>query len=153
MAIEYMKVDFRGLEEIRPMWDKLISLRKRMSSDFRENDGHMTSEKRLKSFTDKAVDGKLAVFFAKNTASEEYVGYCVCIIDKCATGEVESLFVSPIYSGENIKDELFTLAINWLDDNGAIDKILSVAAGEEYSMSFYAKYGFKPIRHILKWKQ
>ena len=65
-------------------------------------------------------------------------------------GEVESIFVGANYRGSGIGDSLMKKALCWMDQEGAVAKIVEVASGNEEAFCFYAKYGFLPRKTVLK---
>jgi ribosomal protein S18 acetylase RimI-like enzyme len=41
-------------------------------------------------------------------------------------------------------------ALIWLEQNGAVEKIVEVATGNERAWGFYVRYGFLPRKTMLK---
>lgn len=41
-------------------------------------------------------------------------------------------------------------ALCWMEQEGAVQKIVDVGAGNEAAFGFYAKYGFLPRKTVLK---
>ena len=90
----------------------------------------------------KAIKGSLQIFMAEVDATP--VGYLVASLDKQLQGEIESIFVAEDHRGIKTGDSLMRAALNWLDENGAASKSVSVVYGNESAHAFYARYGFLP---------
>jgi ribosomal protein S18 acetylase RimI-like enzyme len=56
--------------------------------------------------------------------------------------EIKSIYVVTNYRKLGIGNCLVKKALRWLDQKGAIEKIVEVAAGNEKAWEFYEKYGF-----------
>jgi ribosomal protein S18 acetylase RimI-like enzyme len=49
-----------------------------------------------------------------------------------------------------IGDSLMKKALSWMDQKGAMAKIVEVGTGNEQAFNFYARYGFLPRKTVLK---
>lgn len=65
-------------------------------------------------------------------------------------GEIESIFIEKECRGFGLGDKLMTRALKWLDKNGADNKIIGVAEGNEKVLEFYKRYGFYKRTVILQ---
>ena len=77
-------------------------------------------------------------------------GYCVSSLDSEKTGEIESIFVDATYRRTGIGGSLMENALSWMNQEGAVAKIVEVAAGNEKAFGFYGRYGFLPRKTVLK---
>ena len=41
-------------------------------------------------------------------------------------------------------------ALAWMDEKGAVKKVVAVAAGNEQAFNFYERYGFVPRKTVLE---
>ena len=127
-----------------PLWELFIS-------NQAQNAGAMAVgvEEYLRSLRDdgllrKARDGKLQVQLVLLEAQEEPVGFCITSLTQERVGEVEALFVLDRYRGNQLGGQLFQNALAWMEQAGAVEQRLVVAAGNDAVFGFYEKYGFFP---------
>ncbi len=92
----------------------------------------------------------MRVDLAVDEVTGQNVGYGVSSLNREKIGEVESIFVGSNYRGLGIEDSLMKKALCWMDQEGAVTKIVEVASGNEEAFCFYAKYGFLPRKTLLK---
>ncbi len=143
--IKYIHGDQTLLDEIKPMWEGLNSLMGERSTYFREHFAAMTFAKRKADLLDKAAKGLMRVELAVDKESGQNVGYLVSSVNlHKRVGEVESLFVTQAYRGLGIGDQLMKNALSWMDQNGAVEKIVEATVGNEQALGFYGRYGFLP---------
>ncbi len=64
-------------------------------------------------------------------------------------GEVESIFVDEAYRNRGIGSALLEHASTWMDEIGTVEQALSVFAGNDRALPFYARHGFSPRFVIL----
>ncbi len=110
----------------------------------------MTFEGRKNDLLKKAAVGCMRVDIAIDEANEVAVGYTVSTVNSEKTGEIESIFVSEAYRGMGIGEILIEKALVWMDQKGAVAKIVEVSVGNEQAIGFYSKYGFLPRKTVLK---
>lgn len=136
MTIEISRIPNREIHVIRPLWEKLNQLHEEQSDHFKNHFSHFSFEQRIEQFNDR---DDLAVFTA--TRDGDTFGYCIASV-KNRTGEIDSIFIRPVYQKSGIGEKLLEKAESWLNSQD-IDKIhICVAQGNELAFGFYAKYGF-----------
>jgi diamine N-acetyltransferase len=148
--IKYIHGDEGRLDEIKTLWENLNQYHLNLSPNFKQYYREMTFPKRKVQLLKRAVDGQLHVDLAMDETSNQTVGYCVSSLNREKSGAIESIFVAPTYRNIRIGDALMKNALKWLDQNGAVEKIVEVGAGNEQVFGFYARYGFLPRKTMLK---
>jgi diamine N-acetyltransferase len=148
--INYIQGDKGMLDEIKSLWEDLNEQHRQLSPNFKEYYYKMTFEKRKSDLLKKVTRSKMRVDLAVDTATGQNVGYCVSSFDKEKTGEIESIFINEVYRGLGIGDSLMKKALSWMEEEGAVAKIVEVGAGNEQVFGFYARYGFFPRKTLLK---
>lgn len=117
---------------------------------FKQHFAAMTWEKRRLELLKKTGCGQLHIDIAVDAGTEAAVGYLVSSLSNEKLGTVESIFVSEAYRGFGIGESLMNRALAWMDQNGAVDKVLEVTVGNEQVYGFYCKFGFMPRQTLLK---
>jgi len=148
--IQYVEGDEALLDQIKPLWEALNRHHFGLSENFKQYYVDMTFPKRKAELLKKAALGKMRITLAFDAASGQNVGYCVSSINQEKTGEIKSIFVSEGFRGIGVGDALMQKALCWLEQGGAVEKIVEVAAGNEKAWGFYARYGFLPRKTMLK---
>jgi diamine N-acetyltransferase len=148
--IRYNHGDDALLEQIKYLWEELNQHHYQCSPNFKDHYKQMTFEKRKFDLLKKSASGEMRVDLAVDEASGCIVGYCVSSINTEKTGEIESIFVDVAYRGLKIGDSLIRNALSWMDNEGALAKIVEVGDGNEQAFGFYARYGFLPRKTVLK---
>jgi GNAT superfamily N-acetyltransferase len=148
--IQYLSGGKEMLDSIAPLWKGLNEHHCRLAMVFKPYYKSMTFEKRKSVLLAKTQDGELHVFAALDEACGRPVGYCICSLDKFKVGKIESFFVDAEYRGCGIGDGLIRKALAWMDEKGAVTKIVEVSVGNEQAFGFYANYGFYPRKTMLE---
>lgn len=148
--ITYLNGDENMLNDVRCLWEALNLFYRERSSYFKLEYCEMTFEKRKVELLKKRALGSLRVDLAVDEATGQKIGYCVSSLNKDATGEVESIFVSEAYRGLGIGESLLKKALRWMDQNGAKEKLVEVGTGNEKAYGFYARHGFLPRKTLLR---
>lgn len=148
--INYVEGDEALLDQIKPLWEDLNSYLLGLSDNFSRHYLDMTFSKRKATLLQKVAPGKMRINIAFDVGSGKNVGYCISGINDGQMGEINSIFVSEAYRSLGIGDVLMENALDWLDKQDAIEKVVEVAAGNEKAWGFYARYGFFPRKTILK---
>lgn len=132
--MEIVKLKFKNIHCIRPLWEELNRLHENNSDYFKAHFAAFTFERRLAQLKD--TDG-IAVFAAKDSGNgDRFTGYCIAST-KDRTGEIDSIFVVPDHRKTGLGNLLIDRAESWLKTQD-IDKILiSVAQGNESAFGFY----------------
>jgi ribosomal protein S18 acetylase RimI-like enzyme len=148
--ISYVEGDEALLDQIKPLWEALNRHHLGLSENFKQYYLDMTFQKRKADFLKKAELGEMHVEIAVEKVSGQNVGYCISSVNNEKIGEIKSIFVAETFRGMGIGDALMQKALIWLEQNGAVEKIVEVAAGNEQTWGFYARYGFLPRKTMLK---
>jgi len=148
--VKFIHGDEALLDQIRVLWEALNSHHLGLSTNFKQHYQDMTFEKRRADLLKKAATGKMRVDLAVYKVTGQNVGYCVSSFNQEKIGEVESIFVDANYRGMGIGDALMKKTLCWMDQEGAMEKIVEVASGNEEAFCFYSKYGFLPRKTLLK---
>ena len=135
-----------NIDIIEPLWQALNSIHLDRSSNFKNHFSSFQFEDRRKKMLSAE---NLLILGAK--AADELIGYCVATEDE-KVGEVESLYVSKEYHGQNIGKELTSRAMDWLMSLNCIELNVYVADGNEIVLPFYEKLGFKKRFSVLQIK-
>jgi diamine N-acetyltransferase len=138
------------LDQIKLLWEALNRHHLASSTQFKTHYEGMTFETRKADLLKKAFAGKIHIDLAIHKETAQPVGYCVSSINQDKAGEVESIFVDPNYRGLGVGDLLMRAALEWMDQEGAKEKTVEVAQGNEAAFGFYATYGFLPRKTTLK---
>lgn len=148
--ITYLDGDAALLDEVKPLWEQLNMYHLALSKNFKHYYMDMTFPKRKIDLLKKAASGKMHVDLAIDEKSRQKVGYCISSVTSEKTGEIKSIFVIEDSRGSGIGDVLMRRALCWMDSEGAVEKIVEVASGNEKAWEFYGKYGFLPRKTMLK---
>jgi GNAT superfamily N-acetyltransferase len=149
-GIEYRTTGIDEIDCIRPLWERLNDLHHKNSPCFKPHYEKMSFEERKQDFRKIHLAGLLQVELAQDPMSAMFVGYCVCSVSPENTGSVESLFVNASYRSRGIGTTLVSRGLIWMDSHGVWQKRVSVAAGNESALPFYAKFGFVPRMMVLE---
>ena len=149
-CVKFIHGDEALLDQIKVLWEALNSYHLGLSENFKQHYQDMTFEKRKADLSKIAASEKLRVDLAINEETGQKVGYCVSSVNQGKIGEVDSIFVVADYRGLGIGDSLMKKALCWMDQEGAVEKIVEVASGNEQAWGFYAKYGFLPRKMVLQ---
>ncbi|MDJ0722014.1 MAG: GNAT family N-acetyltransferase [Desulfobacterales bacterium] len=134
--MEILKIANQDIHRIKPLWETLNQHHLEHSTHFKAHFKAFTFEERLKQLESK--DG-VAVFVAEEQA--ELVGYCMASI-KAHEGEIDSIFVKPIYRNQMVGERLIQSAESWLEASGAVKLIVCVAEGNEQAFGFYNRHDY-----------
>jgi ribosomal protein S18 acetylase RimI-like enzyme len=149
--IKYINGDQSLLDTVKPLWEELNIYHCKRSEHFKSHYRAMTFEKRKAAIPNKTVDGgELRVDLAVDEATGKGAGYVVSSISAEKVGEIESVYVNDVYRRMGVGDRLMRSALAWLDQKGAVEKIVEVSVGNEVAWGFYGRFGFKPRKTVLK---
>jgi diamine N-acetyltransferase len=142
-----------GLDLIEPLWRGLaVYHRKQAAANapaFLEEMEARTFVSRRDELLAKNRNRALRVELAFDPAAGAPVGYCVASGVPDGLGEVESVFVKETYRGRGIGSALLEHALTWMDEIGTVEQAISVFAGNDRALPFYARHGFSPRFVIL----
>jgi diamine N-acetyltransferase len=148
--MKYIYGDQTTLDQIKTLWEGLNRCMGERSTYFKQHFAAMTFTKRKTELLKKAACGLMRVNVAVDELSGVAVGYLVSSVTSEKIGCVESIFVSETYRGIGVGDKLMRNALAWMEENGAVEKVLEVTVGNEQAYGFYGRYGFLPRQTLLK---
>jgi diamine N-acetyltransferase len=148
--IRFNQSDQSSLDQIKELWEGLNRCMGDRSLYFKQHFTAMTWVKRESELLEKAAGGQILVDIAFDDQADVAVGYLVSSVNSEKVGCVESIFVSEAYRGLGIGELLMQKALEWMDENGAAEKILEVTVGNEQVYGFYGRFGFLPRQTLLK---
>lgn len=90
--------------------------------------------------------------FAALDGGDHYAGYCIASVEK-NRGEVDSLFVHPVFRNRGIAEQLMRAALDWLDGKECSEIFLFVAEGNESILEYYKRFGFYKRFDLLQRKK
>jgi ribosomal protein S18 acetylase RimI-like enzyme len=91
----------------------------------------------------------LLVHLALNPESEQYVGFCISSSTPGEYGEIESIYVQPVFRCQGIGSTFMNRACTWFAENDVTEYRVRVCEGNEDSFRFYERYGFYLRQHLL----
>lgn len=142
--MEIIEIPKERISEIESLWCELNELNHERSKDFKDYFSSFTFSDRSK----KLLENEDLAIFAANVNSD-LVGYCIAECNH-GVGEVESLYVNPIFQGSSFGLQIVGAALSWLRARGCNRINVSVSVGNEEAIPFYEKLGFKKRLHILQ---
>ncbi|MFB3764129.1 MAG: GNAT family N-acetyltransferase [Methanotrichaceae archaeon] len=148
--VSYIEVDEQGLDQIKPLWEKLIEHVRLRSTYFSKWFGARTFEQRKAELLRKSAGGKLHIDMAADGG--QYIGYCVSSIFY-RIGEIDSIFVEESHRSSGIGDHLMKRALAWMEDEKAESVRIAATIGNEEVLPFYQRYGFFPRQTLLELKK
>lgn len=149
-TIEYLVGDKKVLDEVKELWEGLNAHHRVNSKHYADFYSSFTFEARKADLLKKTQNGNLRVEIAIDKEIGQNVGYCISSIDEGKIGEIESIYILNDYRGMGIGDRLMKNALDWMDEMGAIKRVVTVATGNEQAFGFYEKFGFYPRRTVLE---
>ncbi len=148
--IKYIQGNQTMLDDVKVLWEALNQHQLERSTYFRHHFVGMTFEKRKTDLLKKAENGPMHLEVAVDEASGQGVGYLISSVNAEKVGEIDSIFVSKAYRGMGIGDWLVQDALAWMDQKGAVEKIVETSVGNEQVWGFYGRFGFLPRKTLLK---
>jgi diamine N-acetyltransferase len=148
--IKYISGDQALLDTVKPLWEELNIYHCKRSEHFKSHYKAMTFEKRKTEILKKTSGSELRVDLAFDEATDKGVGYIISSVNPEKVGELESVYVGDAYRHMGVGGTLMRAALSWLDQKGAVEKLVEVSVGNEAAWGFYGKYGFKPRKTVLK---
>ncbi|MBT7616117.1 MAG: GNAT family N-acetyltransferase [Calditrichaeota bacterium] len=141
------------LDEIEPLWMKLHSFHRQVSTHFSEHFPEINFEQRKKALFSNMTRGNIKLDVVRSAKSSNIIGYCLSSIRDSATGkmgEIESIYLEPDYRGLGIGGKFMRESLLWMDSLSVKRKVLGVGVGNEVTFRFYEKYNFFPRTTILE---
>lgn len=141
------------LDLIEPLWEGLAAHHREQAQAnapvFLDEMNAMTFAVRRDALLEKNRDRALRLELAVDPVAGAPVGYSVASAAPCAIGELESIFVDPAYRNRGIGGSLLEHALAWMEGIGTVEQALSVFAGNDRALPFYARHGFAPRFVVL----
>ena len=148
MSITYTAGDKNRLDAVAPLWEKLRAHHRALSEHFKPHFDAVTWETRKRDLLEKCAGGGLHIDFAFNGGT--MAGYCVSTIDARRRAELESIYIEEDCRRRGIGTMLVEKALAWMDEKGAAQRQIGIAAGNEEALPFYRRFGFEPRAVIVE---
>lgn len=145
--MKIIRIPKDNIDEIEPLWRELNSHHHEKSKNFKGHFSTFTFAQRVEKLL--AMD-HLAIFAARENL--ELVGYCIASSHNGA-GEIDSLYITPRFRENYLGMLLTDSAMSWLSGLDCNQISVYVAEGNEQSITFYEKFGFKKRFHVLQIKK
>ena len=145
--MDIIELDQKNQSKIKELWEGLNAHHRELSGNFRDHFAALTFEKRMQAVFRK---DQCAIFAAADGGGE-YAGYCIASVEK-NRGEVDSLFVDPVFRNRGIAEQLMQAALDWLDEKGCAEIFLFVAEGNASVLEYYERFGFYKRFDLLQKK-
>lgn len=126
------------------LWELFISNQIQNAGEMSDGIEEYLSSLRNGGLAEKTQAGKLHVQLVFVPQNPQAIAFCITSLTKKRIGEVETLFVIDRYQGNKLGGKLFQNALNWMEQENAVEQRLVVATGNESVFAFYGKYGFFP---------
>jgi ribosomal protein S18 acetylase RimI-like enzyme len=150
--IRFSVLPLEEIDLIRPLWEKLNEMHRRLSPFFSgEYEAFTFAQRKEKLLGGGRSEWRAEV--ARAAPGGEAVAYCLASLTRDLEGEVDSIYVEPDYRRFRVADALMRHALRWLDERGAASKRIVVAAGNEPALPFYEFYHFYPRYVVLLERQ
>ncbi len=142
-----------AFDRIEPLWEELaryhVACAHEAAPAFETEMAAKTFEARRADLLEKNRERLLLIDLAVDPVTGRPVGYCVSSAAPGQVGEVESIAVTEPLRGRGIGSALLDRASEWMDGVGVTEQSLSVFAGNNDALPFYARHGFVPRYHLL----
>jgi len=122
MTIIYKKGNEELLDIIKPLWEKLNEEHRRLSVHFSDEFLSNTFDKRKAGLLELTKTETIRIDLAKDSATNQYIGYCVSTVNQQKVGEVASLYVEENYRGLGIGHTLMKKSLFWMEHLSVIKK-------------------------------
>lgn len=148
--IRYISGDEGLLDDVKELWEGLNEHHLANTKHFAGHYSSFTYQSRKDCFVKKAQKGALRVDIAIDEEEQERIGYCISSVDEEKIAEIESLYVLESHRTLGVGKVLVKKALDWMDELGAVKKVVTVASGNENAFGFYEKFGFYPRKTVLE---
>jgi ribosomal protein S18 acetylase RimI-like enzyme len=139
-----------GLDDIRPLWEKLRAHYSPFLSPFGHETPPFIFEPRKQEIVAKAAPGKTRVELVSIVSEAVDIAYCVSTVSPSGRGELDSMFVEERCRGRGIGSELVRHALAWMESAEASSKVVTVAYANERVLAFYRRFGFHARAILLQ---
>jgi len=138
--IDYVILDKKSVNLIKPLWEKLNKHHENESIHFKEKYLKFTFDQRMDKLFCKNNLEDIRIEIAR--LNDVAVGYCISSTLKDGSGEIESIYIEPEFRGYRIGEDLINSSLNWMESRSVNMKKIVVSGGNEDALSFYKKFGF-----------
>lgn len=138
------------LDDIKGLWEALNVYHCDRSQNFKPHYKAMTFEERKATLLKKAEGGEMRVNIAVDEATGKCVGYIVSTVNTAHVGELQSVYVEAAYRRMGVGGTLMQKALAWMNQQGAVEKVVEVSYSNEGVWGFYGRFGFIPRLTLLK---
>jgi diamine N-acetyltransferase len=145
-GVQIVQMDCSRIDEIKTLWEALNSHHLEKSTHFKDHFSRFSFEDRTTSLCKKDC---LVIFAALR--GNEMLGYSMASVND-GIGEVDSLFVTEAHRSMKLGHVLFLKTLDWLAGSDCSRIHVAIAEGNEETMAFYERYGFRK-RMIVMEKQ
>jgi diamine N-acetyltransferase len=148
--IKYVHGNQSLLDDIKDLWEALNLYHCNRSEHFKSHYQNMTFNKRKSDLIKKTTGGEMRVDIAVDEATAKPLGYIISSVNAEKIGEIESVYVDGPYRRMGVGGKLITTVLAWMEQKGAVEKIVEVSYGNEVAWKFYGRFGFLPRKTVLK---
>ncbi len=141
------EIDKNNIHKIKDLWEELNAHHCEKSSHFKFHFESFSFEKRIEGLLDK----EHLVIYAVEIKSS-LVGYCIATVNG-RNGEIDSLYIKKEYRGDGLGNKLTEKALAWIDKLGCNEVKVYIAEGNESSLPFYERFGFRERFRVLQIKK
>jgi diamine N-acetyltransferase len=146
--LEFRQISVKDIALIAPLWEKLRAYHRSRTAYFQRYYDGMRFEKRIEKFLGPGM--LVRIDLCGPAGGGEAIGYCVSTLNQKKEGEIDSLYVGEPYRRRGIAGSFVAGALEWLDNEGAGEVRVMVAAGNDEALRFYEKFGLCPAYTIMK---
>ena len=146
---EIQVLDIKEIDIIKPLWEELNSMHKGKSIHFSDDFANFSFEKRKQTLIQK---DKLLILICKKKDNNQIIGYCISSITNNIEGEIDSIYIKPLYRKQHLGSILIKKSMEWFAKEDISNIEILVAHGNEEVLPFYEKFGFYPRTYKLKQK-
>ena len=149
LNILYEEYGKEGLMLIEELWNQLREHHASHARYFQEHILARSFSQRRDEILKGNEGREILVHLARTQDSGKYIGFCVSSAAPGDYGEIESIYIDPLFRMKGIGTTFMTRSCAWLKDTGVIEYRVGVCEGNEDSFRFYERFGFYVRRHIL----
>ena len=146
----YRDVGTKGIEGVRPLWEKLNAHHADLSPRFGEAMRVRTFDIRKQKLLAKGGADRIRVDLVSVGLDEPAVAYCISTVSDDGVGEIDSIYVKEDLRGQGVGSELMRRALAWLDSKKVAAKIVSVMSDNDEALAFYRRFSFHPRTILLQ---
>lgn len=146
----YRDVGPEGIEEVRPLWEKLNAHHADLSPRFGGIIRVRTFDVRKQKLLAKGGTDGIRVDLVSAGLDKPAVAYCISTVSDDGVGEIDSIYVNEDLRGQGVGSELMRRALAWLDGRKVVAKTVSVMSDNDEALAFYRRFDFHPRAILLQ---